>query len=63
MCQEEKIMRRGALDDLFSKQHKKQCEDDADNNGGDNWKVESKILFPDDDIPGKSTYPGDFFTN
>jgi len=47
---------------LLPEQCKQQCEDDADNNGSDDGKVECKILFPDNDISGKSAYPRYLFS-
>jgi hypothetical protein len=47
---------------LFPKQCKQQGQDDADEDGGDNGKVESEILFSDDDVSGKSSDPRNFFT-
>jgi hypothetical protein len=55
------ILKRGG--NLFPKQHKQQGEDDADEYGGNNGEVESKILFPNDDIPGKSSDPRNFFSD
>jgi hypothetical protein len=47
---------------LFPKQCKEQSQDDADEDGGNNGKVESEILFSNDDISGKSTHPWNFFS-
>jgi hypothetical protein len=46
------------LKGLFSKQRKQQGQEDADEDGGDNGKVKSKVLFSDDDVSGKSPDPG-----
>jgi len=45
---------------LFSEQRKQQGQDDTDENGGDNGKVESEVLLSDDDISGKSPDPRNF---
>jgi len=47
---------------LFPKQCEQQSEDDADEDGGDDGKVESEILFSNDDISGKSSDPRNFFS-
>jgi len=49
--------------ELFPKQCKQQCQDDADKDGGNNGKVESEILFSNDNISGKSSDPRNFLTN
>jgi len=43
---------------LLPKKCKQQSQDDADKDGGNNGKVESEVLFSDDDISGKSSDPG-----
>ena len=50
------------VESLFSKQCKKQCQNYTNDYGSDNWKIESKILFSDDDISGESANPRNFFT-
>jgi hypothetical protein len=51
------------LKGLFSKQRKEQGQDDTDKNGGNNGKVESEVLFSDNDISGKSADPLNFLAN
>ena len=58
--QRPKVFVKGFLKGLFSKQRKQQGQDDADQNGGNNGKVESEVLFSDDDISGKSPDPWNF---
>jgi hypothetical protein len=45
---------------LLPKQRKQQGQDDTDQNRGNNGKVESEVLFPDDNISGKSSDPRNF---
>jgi hypothetical protein len=44
----------------FSKQRKQQGQDDANEDGSNNGKVEGEILPSNDDIPGKSPDPRNF---
>ncbi len=46
---------------LLPEQRKQQGEEDTDQNGGNNGKVESEVLLSDDDISGKSSDPRNFF--
>jgi hypothetical protein len=48
---------------LFSKQRKQQGQEDADKDGSNNGKVESEVLFSDDDISGKPPDPRNFLPN
>jgi len=48
------------LKGLFPKQRKQQGQEDADENGGNNGKVEGEVLLSDDDISGKSPDPRNF---
>jgi len=62
-----KLLRRWLLDPhptaaLFPEQCKQQCQNDTDDNGSNNGKVESEILFSDDDVSRKSTHPRNFFS-
>ena len=41
---------------LLPKQRKQQCQDDADEDGGGEGKVEGKLLFSNNDISGKPSY-------
>ncbi len=45
---------------LFPKQREEQGQDDTDENGSNNGKVESEVLLSDDDISGKSPDPWNF---
>ena len=42
---------------LLSKYGKQQCQDDADEDGGGEGKVEGELLFFNDDITGKFAHP------
>jgi len=48
------------LKGLLPEQRKQQGQDDTDEDGGNNGKVESEVLFSDDDISGKSPDPRNF---
>ena len=48
---------------LFTEQRKQQGQDDTDEYGSGNRKVESKILFSNDDISRKSTHPRYFLSD
>jgi hypothetical protein len=49
--------------ELFSKQRKQQGQDDTDEDGGNNGKVKSEILFSDEDVSGKSPDPWNFLSD
>ncbi len=55
-----KSLSNNVLKKLFSEQCKKQGQEDTDQNGGNNGKVESEVLFSDDDVSGKSPDPRNF---
>jgi len=42
---------------LFPEQSKQQCQDDADEDGGGERKVEGELLFFNNDITGKFAHP------
>jgi hypothetical protein len=42
---------------LLPEKRKQQGQEDTDEDGGNNGKVESEVLFFDDNIPGKSPDP------
>ena len=48
---------------LFPKQCKQQRQDDADQNGGGDWKVEREFLLLNDDITGEFAYPWNLLPN
>ena len=48
---------------LFTEQRKQQGQDDTDEYGSSNRKVESKILFSNDDISRKSAHPRYFLSD
>jgi len=43
---------------LLPKQCEQQCQDDADDDRGGDWKVESKFLFFNDDVAREFADPG-----
>jgi hypothetical protein len=47
---------------LLAEQRKQQCQDDADEDGGGDGEVESKLLLFNEDISGKSAYPRYLFS-
>ncbi len=47
---------------LFAEQRKQQCQDDADEDGGGDGEVESKLLLFNEYIPGKLAHPRDFLS-
>ena len=55
-----KLFVKHFLKELFSKKREQQSQENADDNGGNDGKVESKVLFSNDDISGKSPDPRNF---
>ena len=51
------------LKGLLPEQRKEQGEEDTDQDGGNNGKVESEVLLSDDYISGKSSDPRNFLPN
>jgi hypothetical protein len=55
--QRPKVFVKLLLKGLFPKQRKQQGQDDTDENGSNDGKVESEVLLSNDDISGKSADP------
>jgi hypothetical protein len=51
------------LKGLFPKQREQQGQEDTDENGSNNGKVESEVLFSDNDISGKFADPRNFLSD
>ena len=51
------------MEELLPKQCKQQGQDDADENRGGDWKVESELFFFNDDITGEFADPWNLLTN
>jgi hypothetical protein len=47
---------------LFPEQRKQQCQDDADDDGGGDGEVESKLFLLNEYVSGKSAHPRDFLS-
>ena len=48
---------------LFPEQSKQQCQDDADEDGGGERKVEGELLFFNDDVPRQPSDPWNLLSN
>jgi len=56
----EGVCQASLFEGLFPKKRNSKVRNDTDENGSNDGKVESEVLFSDNDIPGKSSDPRDF---